>query len=48
MLEEKLASYKDGNQFLVFHYNCWKYDYYSKPLIAIVSAMQEGIDEENP
>lgn len=48
MLEEKLASYKDGNQFLVFHYNCWKYDYYSKLLIAIVSAMQEGIDEENP
>lgn len=48
MLEEKLASYKDGNQFLVFHYNCWKYDYYSKPLIAIVNAMQEGIDEENP
>ena len=48
MLEEDLVSYKDGNQFLVFHYNCWKYDYYQEPLIAIVSAMLDGVDEDNP
>lgn len=27
------------NQYYVFHYNCWQYDYYEEPIVAIVSAM---------
>lgn len=45
MLELKLREYQAGEKFLVFHYNCWQYDYYEEPLIAIVSAMLDNIDE---
>lgn len=38
---EKLA---DGKYF-VFHYNCWKYDYYEEPSVAIISAMLTSIKE---
>lgn len=34
------------NKFFVFHYNCWKYDYYEEPSIAIISAMLDAIDDE--
>lgn len=27
------------DRFYVFHYNCWQYDYYEEPAVAIVSAM---------
>lgn len=46
MLEEELLTYQAGEKYLVFHYNCWKYDYYDEPLFAIVAALLEGIDEE--
>nr|WP_325258508.1 P-loop NTPase fold protein [uncultured Oscillibacter sp.] len=45
MLEENLREYQAGEKFLVFHYNCWQYDYYDEPLIAIVSAMLDGLEE---
>lgn len=45
MLERELQRYQDGEQFIVFHYNCWEYDYYEEPLIAIVSAMLDYIDD---
>lgn len=45
MLEQQLREYQDGEKFIVFHYNCWQYDYYDEPLIAIVSAMLDDIDE---
>ena len=35
-----------NDKFLVFHYDCWKYDYYEEPLIAIVAAMLDTIKEE--
>jgi len=35
------------NRYFVFHYNCWKYDYYEEPSIAIVSAMLDKAEEEN-
>ncbi len=45
MLEEKLSSWQNeetaDNQYIVFHYNCWKYDYYEEPLVAIVSALYD-------
>ncbi|MBO5360674.1 MAG: hypothetical protein J6B25_07535 [Clostridia bacterium] len=43
MFEKRIADYQDEDsaidKYLVFHYNCWKYDYYEEPSIAIVSAM---------
>ena len=35
-----------NDKFIVFHYDCWKYDYYEEPLIAIVAAMLDTIKEE--
>ena len=34
------------DRFFVFHYNCWQHDYYEEPAIAIVSAMQNSIMED--
>ena len=42
--------YQEGttlNKYVVFHYNCWEYDYYSEPLIAIVAAILDQIDTLN-
>ena len=39
-IENKLS---ETNKYLVVHYNCWQYDYYDEPLIAIVSLLQEFI-----
>lgn len=33
-------------QFLVFRYNCWEFDYYEEPLVAIVSSMLEEIEKK--
>ena len=44
MLEELLDVRYD--EFLLFHYNCWQYDYYDEPLVAIVSSMLDTIDEK--
>lgn len=45
MLESQLRDYQAGERFMVFHYNCWQYDYYDEPLIAIVSAMLDNVEE---
>lgn len=36
----------NDNKYFVFHYDCWKYDYYEEPAIAIVSSMQDVVKEE--
>ena len=45
MFEKRIADYQDeysaNDKYLVFHYNCWKYDYYEEPSVAIVSSMLE-------
>ena len=50
MFEQQIRDYgQEGTtlgRFLVLHYNCWQYDYYEEPLIAIVSAMMDAIDDE--
>ena len=46
-LMKQLFDYQDGEKFFVFHYNCWQYDYYEEPLIAIVAAMLDSVDKEN-
>lgn len=33
-------------KYLVFHYNCWQYDYYEEPLIAIAAAMLDSVEEQ--
>lgn len=33
-------------KYLVFHYNCWQYDYYEEPLIAIIAAILDAIDDK--
>ena len=49
MVEEKLKKEKINSgledRYVVFHYNCWEYDYYDEPLVAIVSMMIEKIKE---
>ena len=46
-LEKQLLFYQNEettlDQYFVFHFNCWEYDYYEEPLIAIVSSMLEEI-----
>lgn len=34
------------DRFLLFHYDCWKYDYYAEPLTAIISVMLETIEHK--
>ena len=38
----------DGSkkQFCYIRYDCWKYDYYAEPLMAMVSAMKDAIENE--
>lgn len=43
MLEPKLQDWQDGDKYLVFHYNCWQYDYYEEPLVAIVSVILDTL-----
>ena len=49
-LEKKLniiQSEKTANdKYFVFHYNCWKYDYYEEPAVAIISAMLSSIRKD--
>lgn len=50
MLEQQIADYQSPetafDEFLLFHYDCWKYDYYDEPLIAIVAAMLDIVEEQ--
>lgn len=50
MLEKQIADYQSPetafDKFLLFHYDCWKYDYYDEPLIAIIAAMLDIVEEQ--
>lgn len=50
MLEEQLEKIPSDetatDKYMIFHYNCWQYDYYEEPLVAIVSSMLDTIDEK--
>lgn len=50
-LEEKLELEQDeekkDNRYFVFHYNCWKYDYYEEPAIAIISVLKDKVENAN-
>ena len=49
-LEKQLRDWQSeetgDNRYLVFHYDCWKYDYYNEPAISIISAMLEETEKE--
>ena len=34
------------DRYYIFHYNCWQYDYYEEPAVAIISAMLEKFNTE--
>lgn len=50
MLEEQLEKIQSEetstDKYMLFHYNCWQYDYYEEPLVAIVASMLDTIDEK--
>lgn len=45
-IEERLEN-DENDKFLVIPYNCWQYDYYEEPLIAIVAALIDFKDSKN-
>ncbi len=45
-LEEIQSEETQSNKYLLFHYNCWEYDYYDEPLVAIVASMLDTIDKK--
>ena len=46
MLRRKLQTDSYDSKYMVFHYNCWQYDFYDEPLIAILTAMLDCTDAE--
>lgn len=50
MFEEQAQKYgQEGtvlDQYVIFRYNCWEYDYYEEPLIAIVASILEQYEEK--
>lgn len=42
-IERRLSEDKSA-KYLVIHYNCWQYDYYDEPLVALVSALNDFAD----
>lgn len=40
---DKLNKEIDKSKYIVFNYNCWQYDYYEEPLVAIISNIQDNI-----
>lgn len=51
MLEKQLGIFQDpnaaGDRYVIFHYNCWQYDFYEEPAIAIISAIKSEIEKYN-
>lgn len=41
---ERRLSEDESKKYLVIHYNCWQYDYYDEPLVALVSAISDYAD----
>lgn len=50
MFEEQVSDIQTPattmGKYLLFHYDCWKYDYYEEPLMAIVAALLDAIDTQ--
>lgn len=50
MFEARLADIQceetAADKYFTIRYNCWKYDYYEEPLVAIVASITEAIEEK--
>lgn len=50
LYEKKLMQIQSSKttmgKYLIFRYNCWQYDYYEEPLIAIAAAMLDTVEEK--
>lgn len=48
MFEEQIQDvHQDGtdlSRYLVFRYNCWEYDYYDEPLVAIIASITDQLE----
>lgn len=42
---DAIRSESAGAPYYVFRYNCWQYDYYEEPAVAIVSALYDEIED---
>lgn len=51
MLDKQLSIFQSeewaDDKYIVFHYNCWQYDYYDEPAVAIVAAIKDEITKHN-
>lgn len=49
-LEDDLSLFQSedtaDDAYFIFHYNCWEYDYYEEPAVAIISAMIDKFNNE--
>ena len=44
-IEDVQTEETSDNRFYLFHYNCWQYDYYPEPAVAIISAMLDKAND---
>lgn len=44
--ENIFNSKENDYRYYLFRYNCWEYDYYEEPLVSLVTAMIQTIEEE--
>lgn len=51
MFEKEISLFQHpdaaGDRYILFHYNCWQYDYYDEPAIAIIAAIRDAANEYN-
>lgn len=49
MFEKQISLFQNpaaaGDRYALFHYNCWQYDYYEEPAIAICASIREQANE---
>lgn len=49
MFEQQLSLFESpdaaGDRYAIFHYNCWQYDYYDEPAIAIIAAIRNDLSK---
>ena len=43
-IQEKIKKTED--RYFLFHYNCWQYDYYEEPAVAVISAMISSFERD--
>lgn len=50
MFEKEISLFQDpdaaGDRYVLFRYNCWQYDYYDEPAIAIIAAIRDEVQKQ--